>query len=103
MDDEQKARYVCRVLTSVLSTNEQKLEKGAERRDEVYAAIARGEVPEGYRADWLRDSAFEIIEYLKMLAADFNEQFPDDRASIQDMLDILATAMGHIKKKAGLD
>jgi hypothetical protein len=71
---------------------ERRLANGAELRQYVKAVVERGEKPTGYRADWLITSADSVLIHLDSLVQKFNEQHPDDMASLADLLDIIMTA-----------
>lgn len=90
----------CEVLHRYLSKGENRLEHGARLRAAMFEAIKRGEKPTGYRAEWLRGTAMEIISTLEDCALEFNLNHPNDQISAMDLMDALATAMGILKREA---
>jgi hypothetical protein len=90
----------CEVLHRYLSKGENRLEHGAQLRDAMFEAIKRGEKPTGYRAEWLRKTAMELIATMEDASLEFNLNHPDDQISAMDLMDVLATAMGVLKREA---
>lgn len=91
--------FACRVFLKLVSEKDERLEIGSRIREKMKASIAKGEEPSGYRADWLRESALEIIRTLGSQAQKFNTTYSSDKISAQDMVDALATAMNLLIKK----
>lgn len=89
------------IFCSLLNNQEARLARGAKMRQEMHEQIARGVKPSGYRADWVRSSAFRLIKELQNLGIEFNETHTNDQCSIGDMIDVVTTALGHLKKRAG--
>lgn len=48
--------------------------------------------PSGKGADWIADTAFQIIELLGKQADTYDANNPDDIITVADMIDVLATA-----------
>ena len=70
----------------------------------MHQAVAEGKRPTGYRADWLRDSALRIVGVLGDIAAEFDEKHraDNDKCSLLDLLDLVCTANGMLRREAGL-
>lgn len=90
----------CEVLHRYLSRGEGRLERGVMLREAMFQAIKRGEKPTGYRAEWLRKTAMELIATMEDCALEFNLNHEDDQISAMDLMDVLATAMGVLKREA---
>lgn len=97
MNSTDQIKFSIAVFSRLLTTKMDRLERGVQLRKQMHEAIKRGEKPTGYRAKWLKDSALEMVSVLGEIARKFDEKFPDDRASVSDLMDVLATTMGLIK------
>jgi hypothetical protein len=69
-----------------------RLDNGARQRTEIKRQIEAGEEPQGYRAEWLRESAHAILDLMATRAGQFNAVHEDDQASVADLLDAISTA-----------
>lgn len=99
MEEFQKTEFVLKTMKKVLEMQAVRLQRGVRLRQELQDALRKGETPTGYRVGWLRDSGYEIISLLNKIAVKFDKEHTSDKASAQDLMDILSTAM-HILKKA---
>ncbi len=78
-----------------------RLANGARLRAEMKRRIELGEVPlPAYRAQWLRESAFAILRLLAERGEAFNATYPDDAASMADLLDSLFSARKMLLEQA---
>jgi hypothetical protein len=91
MTDQEKATFATTVFESMLTEKLDRLKHGAILRQTMFDTIQRGETPKGYRADWLRKQAAHLNSALGEIARKFDAEHPDDKCSVQDLLDILAT------------
>jgi hypothetical protein len=91
--------WAARVLLSLVTDSKARLTQGALLRSQMLAAIEKGDTPTGYRPLWLRQSAHKLIDALHRISIEFNDTHSTDQASMNDMLDILATA-AHLVQKA---
>ncbi len=96
--DPLKSRYISDVFVALVSGEPDKLRLGMDRRQQMYEQVQRGETPTGARVEWIRTSARRLVNELERIAQDFNETYPDDKCSAQDLLDVLATANAWFKK-----
>ena len=80
------------VLHSLVTDAKARLGQGKKLREQMLAAIEKGETPTGYRPSWIRQSAHRSIVLLHEIVGEFNDSHSTDQASINDLLDILATA-----------
>lgn len=99
MTKEEKIDFAVQVMKKFAENQELKLARGARLRSELREAIKRGQAPKGYRADWLRDSGYQLLRVLSKIANKFDREHPDDRASVSDLMDILNTAQFLLKKQ----
>lgn len=97
MDDP--AVNASRILLKFVTDRESKLKYGLQRRAEMFALIAKGEEPKGYRPEWLKSAVSAVIKVLLSKAQEFNAKYPQDCISSKDFLDVLATALDRIKKQ----
>lgn len=91
------------VFLKLVKNRAERLQHGAKLRNEMHNIIDAGKQPTGYRAEWLKESAAVLIHVLGQIAEDFDDKHADDKASISDLLDVTATAMGSLRKEAGFD
>jgi hypothetical protein len=98
MKSTEKLKY--RIIKLVSGKEIQnKVDKGLERRQELYESMKNGEnIEENYRYRFLMDGAHEVIEKLGELATKFNDANPDERFSSFDMVDVLNTALAILVK-----
>ena len=101
MPSSNEIQQVSDIFCSLLNNREVRLARGAKLRQEMHEQLSRGEKPQDYRSDWVRTSAFKVIQELQRLGLAFNESHNNDQCSIGDLIDILTTALGHLKKRAG--
>lgn len=71
---------------------------GAERRAEMKAALDRGERVEGYRAKWIIDTMYKVVDVLGKSAETFNNTHYNDMISTNDMVDVLNSAIHKLKQ-----
>lgn len=94
---------VAKTLKQVVTDSEVKLRWGALKRAEMHAANRRGDKTETYRTEWIRKSRARVIELLLTLSNEFNRTWKHDRASSQDLMDVLVSAYRlmetHLKSK----
>lgn len=101
MPTAKEAKEVTDIFVSLLNNRDVRLARGARLRQEMHEKFAKGERPTGYRADWIRGSATKILRELQKLGLDFNATHTDDQCSVNDLMDVLTTAIGHLKKRQG--
>ncbi|NDG28447.1 MAG: hypothetical protein EB120_14875 [Proteobacteria bacterium] len=99
MTKEEKIEFVMKIMEKFVENQELKLARGARLREEIRQTIQKGQMPKGYRAEWLINSGHEILAALSKIAKKFDRDFPDDRASVNDLMDILTTAQFLLKKQ----
>jgi hypothetical protein len=101
MPTPQEIQQMSDIYVSLLNNRDTRLLRGAKLRQEMHEALSRGEKPTGYRPDWVRSAAFKLIQEVQRIGLEFNERRTDDQCSLGDLIDILTTALGHLKKRAG--
>jgi hypothetical protein len=90
---------VVSVFCRLANQNVKKLEHGRDLRIAMHEAIVKGQKPVGYRPAFLRESSQVVISLLGELAEEFDQQHQDDKASLHDLMDVLATAVGLLKRE----
>lgn len=83
---------VARTLKQVVTDDAIKLRWGALKRAEMHAAQKRGEKSDTYRVEWIRKSRSRVVQLLLDISQEFNRTWKHDRASAQDLMDILVSA-----------
>lgn len=94
MTDAEKMQYATSVFVAMVSEREDRLARGVRLREAMHEQIERGEKPTGYRADWLKQAALKLVRQLQQMASEFDKDHPDDKCSVADLLDVLATTQG---------
>lgn len=89
---------ICATLVKLHAQNDKRLNRGLAKRKEMIQKLNKGIQPKGYRVEWLKDSAYEIIDVLDEMAREFNNLHQDDKVSTLDLIDILSTALNFLKK-----
>ena len=100
MTKEEEILKVQEVLRLVHTQKMSKLMNGMLKRRAIKEALERGEKPTGYRVDWLHSSSQKVIETLRIVATEFNNDHKDDTASVHDLVDIVSYVMYTLTKKA---
>lgn len=98
MTDSEKQDFAIEVLVALHTEKQDRLTQGMIRRQAMHDQIKRGETPVGYRPDWIKSQARELVRALATAAEEFDLAHPDDKASVSDLMDILATTIGMFKK-----
>jgi hypothetical protein len=81
--------YAKKVFETVAIDDQQRLKRGLQLREEMHAAIERGEDPKGYRVDWLQRTTSRVMQAITGSAEEFNALYHDDRISVADFADVL--------------
>lgn len=89
---------VCEILYKLTSDRTRALERGLRDRERIATAIATGTTPSGHRVDWLRDTADQLNDTLMVCSRKFNDRYPSDMISVQDLVDALATLSAAYQK-----
>ncbi len=84
-------------LLRVVTDSSTALSRGAADRARIAKINEAGGTPTGHRVDWLKETALKLNDTLMDQAFKFNEAYPSDRISVQDLGDALATIMGQLQ------
>lgn len=95
MDDTSQAAN--RILLRLVSDKEARVKFGLKQRQAMMSAIKRGEEPQGYRPDWIRNTVRAVFQTLAEKAMEFNEIHPQDRISNHDLADVIATCASRLR------
>ncbi len=98
MNALEKADFAKKVLVRAASSSEDRMRHGARLREEIRRRIDAGDEVSGYRVDWLDGASNRIIDELAKVALEFNERHLDDLCSLNDLGDVLATALNRLRK-----
>lgn len=85
-------------LIALIENYDNRTKKGLENRNAMVAKIKKGEIPTGYRYDFLQTSAYKVVDTLGELAQQFDDEHPDDRCTSVDFIDILSAAIEVIRE-----
>ncbi len=86
------AVYASQVFQKLLEVSGDRLQKAIALRAAMMKQLREGIAPSGYRADFLNETAREVIHLLCAAAEKFNAAHLDDVCTTADFLDCLATA-----------
>ncbi len=100
-NDPRTIDFAASTILDFVRDKDRRLRTGVELREALGKALARGEEPFHYRIDWLRESSNRVTDLLQTLASEFNQAHPADMCSATDLVDVLATTLGRIKKSVG--
>lgn len=103
MDTNARIEFSCDVIGAVIRRQQTRLQNGLRKRNEMFRDMDEHGVSDGYRYEWLKSSVLSVIDELNRLGAEFNRQFPEDRASLDDYLDVLFSATETLKGFKGSD
>lgn len=95
-----KADFARSVFLRATTTTQHRLANGAQLRREIQRQLDNDEDPTGYRVDWLKTSSKRVIAELGRIADEFNETHPEDLTSLNDLGDILSTALEMLRTAA---
>lgn len=97
--DDQTLRNANAILIRFITDIDSKLRYGSKQRQNYLEAIDRGEEPKGYRVEYICKTVEQLIGWLSIKAKEFNDKYPQDRISVEDLMDILATTHAKLKSK----
>lgn len=95
--------WAANVLYTLVVDTPQRLKRGALLRKFIIDEIKNGKHPNNYRVRWVNKSAKEIIEHASKLAEEFNDKYSFDQISVDDIMDVLATAIQILKSSKPVD
>jgi hypothetical protein len=98
MTETEKMDFATEVFVALVTEKQDRLTKGLMLRQAMHDQIKRGETPSGYRPAWLKAQSLAVVKSLAEAAEAFDQGHPDDKASVSDLMDILATAMNLFRK-----
>lgn len=94
----EQARKLSRQFTRLLTGDQIRLRRGSVLREEMWDDLEAGRRPEGYRYPWVKECSTSVIEHVRKLAERFNTIHDDDRASADDLVDILTRALDLLQR-----
>jgi hypothetical protein len=97
------AEQAASILYRLVTENQKRLERGAFLRARMHKEIKSGIRPQGYRVEWIKHVAMEIIELLSDEGSSFNWIFGDDRVSVADFRDVICTVKGMLDQAEGVE
>lgn len=84
------------ILHKFVTSKEQRLKYGAEARADMQKDLKAGKKVEGYRADWIIKAMDEVVKTLVKSAERFNNTYFHDMISVDDMKDVLTSAINKL-------
>lgn len=96
MDRNEAKEFASRIFYNFVTSTEKRLRFGVSQRNKMKEAMKKGENFHGYRADWIVNSANEVLETLTKSAERFNNTHFNDLISVDDMVDVLNAASTRI-------
>lgn len=99
MTNSEMSEYATAVFEALVGENQDRLQRGLILRQAMHDSVKRGETPTGYRSPWIKAAAVGLAKHLGEVAKAFDAEHPQDKASVSDILDILATAEGLFRRK----
>jgi hypothetical protein len=93
MTDIEKIEFTTTAFQCLVRGQQDRLRHGAILRQAMHDAVERGEMPAGYRPVWIQEMSRKLARVLGEEASRFDRTYVNDKASVTDLLDILATTM----------
>jgi hypothetical protein len=94
-----EAQLIADKFVAMKNNVKARLKTGADERDKMAASIEKGETVKGYRMEFHVGTSKKLFELLATEARAFNLKYPEDRISVQDMLDVLLSAGARLAGK----
>lgn len=91
------AQRAARVLRAFVQDHGARVRFGVRQREGILKKIRAGEVPTGYRADWVSQTTRRVLLELQQARAEFNAAYPWDAISADDLKDVVRTIYGHLE------
>lgn len=93
---------LCKAFEEATKQQEQRLEQAHKDTDRVRDQLDRGENPTGYRVEWIRNTAIEMLKALTKQCEYFDMHHPNDRASSTDCLNATLTLVNMLLHAGGM-
>jgi hypothetical protein len=97
METSVEAAFIKDVFKRVKLVEKNRYQKGQLIRKEVFNRIQQGEDVNNYRIEFIRDAVYKLFNLMEDLSFEFNKAHPEDRFTMNDVGDVLATALKLIK------
>lgn len=100
--EEEKERVMAnasRLLFFLVTNEPNKIRLATLRRDKLRAAIARGEKPVDHRVEFITEASRSIFGWLGEKSQEFNDKYPFDVFTTDDVYDVLVNAAKVLKKQ----
>lgn len=94
--EDQRMKFATNVFYKFVTSKEARLKHGATQRQEMQKALKDGKKVDGYRAEWILKSMDDVIKALVKSAEKFNNTYFHDMISIEDMKDVLTSAINKL-------
>lgn len=88
---QDQVDFTVNTLLNAVRTHQMRLRTALKNRDDAHDEAERG--VENYRIAWLKSCVGTVFVTLEDLARDFNETYPDELCSAEDLKDILMSAL----------
>lgn len=98
MDSYSNFKAIAELIHHVRTDQQIKLRFGANKRQEIKAALEAGTPPDHYRLRWLYNTRDELAKWLSAQAKEFNRQYPHDACSVSDLIDVCSSTLILLRK-----
>lgn len=88
--------YAVKVLGRIQKNEVRRLQAGLTLRSHLKKLMDDGVEVSHYRLDWLTTSKSRLVGVLQVFANEFNEQYPKDKISSHDFVDLLSSTISAI-------
>jgi len=89
-NDAAELKESVQIFAQYVETLRTPVRNGMALREQMLADIKAGKIPTGYRYRWILESSKTMLDALAKIVEEFDQAHPDDRASPQDVMDIMA-------------
>jgi hypothetical protein len=101
MGQESEIEATQLAFNQAIRREQTRLRTGFAMRDYISTQLKAGVLPTHYRVQWIENSVDRIIDLLQILATEFNDAHPNDKASAHDLVDILQSTSKTIVRRVG--
>ena len=92
-------KQIAKELYDITERIRVKFETNQKDRHRIQEMVKNKEMPDGYRIEWIKNVALDILDLIKKEAKLFNSKHPNDIATVEDINDIIQTVSRKLNPK----
>lgn len=94
---DQQRRWTIDTLRQAIEVSSTRIVRGANRRQEMHQKVNDNKSPNCHRYRWIQETTREVVAVLQEASRGFNNIYLDDKISVNDLLDVMATVQGFLQ------